>query len=49
MNWLEVIKLRSAGKGSVLLDELVIVGMQFTQPSTICSVWPPIIILRGTG
>lgn len=25
------------------------VGMQFTQPSTICCAWPPIIILRGTG
>ena len=28
---------------------LFIVGMQFTQLSTICCVWPPIIILRGTG
>ena len=32
-----------------LLCLIVLVGMQFTQLSTICCVWPPIIILRGTG
>jgi len=31
------------------VPEIFKVGMQFTQLSTICCVWPPIIILRGTG
>jgi class 3 adenylate cyclase/ribosomal protein L40E len=39
-----------AGVGkSRLLYEFRKVGIQFTQPSTICCVLPPTIILRGTG